>query len=175
MPTKKMEYIWEQRFAYVFKNHEYKLYTLALQLTKSDKYAKDIVQEVFLKLWQERRNIFDSNQAEDWLFRLTEAKIIRFLSKTAQDSRLRDALWVNMQCLLNENEEVAAPTPEYHRVMEKAIDYLPPQRKRIYQLNNESYPGYDWVLTEERQTSYDRYVPDYLKQVIYRIKSFFSQ
>lgn len=169
-----VEYVWEQRFAYVFKSHEYKLYTLALQLTKSDKYAKDIIQEVFLKLWQERRNIFDSAQAEDWLFRLTEAKIIKFLSKTAYDSRLRDALWVNMQCLLNEKEEVVAPTAEYHRVMEKAINYLPPQRKRIYQLNSESYPSYDWVFTEQRQKSYSNYFSGYFRRMIDRIKSFFS-
>lgn len=170
MSGKRFEYIQEQRFAYVFKCHEYKLYTLALQLTKSDLYAKDIVQEVFLKLWQDRRNIFDSDQTEQWLFRMTEAKIIKFLSRTAYDRRLRDALWVNMQCLLNEKEEVTAPIAEYHSVMEKAINHLPPQRQRIYQLHNESYLNYDWVFTENRPNTYI----NYFKGMLNRIKSFFN-
>lgn len=169
MSGKRINHIQEQRFAYVFKCHEYKLYTLALQLTKSDQYAKDIVQEVFLKLWQERRNIFDSDQTERWLFRMTESKIIKFLSRTAYDRRLRDALWVNMQCLLNENEEAVALVAEYHSVMEKAIHHLPPQRQRIYQLNNESYLNYDWVFTENRPKAYIGYI----KGIINRMKSFF--
>ncbi len=167
------EYIQEQRFAFVFKSHEYKLYTLALKLTKSDQYAKDIVQEVFLKLWQNRRNVFfDLEQAEEWLFRMTENKIHKFLLRSAGDRRLRDALWVNMQCLLNEKEEVEAPVAEYHSVMEKAINHLPPQRKRVYQqINNEIYLNYDWVRSEGRN---EPFPISYFKGIINKIKSFFS-
>ena len=41
----------EALFTAIFREHEYKLYMLVLRLTKSDQYAKDIIQEVFLKLW----------------------------------------------------------------------------------------------------------------------------
>ena len=41
----------EASFTAIFREHEYKLYMLVLRLTKSDQYARDIIQEVFLKLW----------------------------------------------------------------------------------------------------------------------------
>ena len=44
----------EKDFIRIFRQHEYKLHTLALRLTKSDQYAKDIIQEVFLSLWDHR-------------------------------------------------------------------------------------------------------------------------
>lgn len=172
MSGKSSEYIQEQRFVSIFKNHEYKLYTLALQLTKSDQYAKDIVQEVFLKLWQERRNIYGSAQAEEWLYRLVENRIIRFLSRTAYDKRFRDALWVNMQSLASDKEEeVYAATVEYNTVIEKAISHLAPQRRRIYQLNNESYLNHNWVFAEDQK---DHSSSTYLGKIINKIRHLFS-
>lgn len=50
------EHAFEMLFADLFKKHEYRLYTLVLKLTRSNQYARDIIQEVFLKLWEHRHN-----------------------------------------------------------------------------------------------------------------------
>lgn len=125
----------EMIFCEIFRKHELRLYSLTLRLIKSDFYAKDIIQEVFLKLWEHRTEFSSIKNVEAWLYRATENKVIDFLRKASADERLRDTLWKNISgCIDN---EPAVVVKEYDTTIRKAIDLLPPQRKLIYYLNKE--------------------------------------
>jgi len=128
-------------FSDLFRQHEHKLYTLALKLTKSDQLAKDIIQEVFLKLWDQRNQLTSIMNIEAWLYRVTENKIIDFLRKASADNRLKEKIWNQLQQIVNESEQYLA-AKEYNQIIQKAIDQLPPQRKLIYQLNKENGMSY---------------------------------
>ena len=137
----------EVLFSSLFRKHEHKLYTLALRLTKSDQVAKDIIQDVFLKLWEHKEEIRTILNVEAWLYRVTENKIIDFLRKAAADTRLKKIVWTNVQQIINEAElHVAAK--EYNQIIQRAIDQLPPQRKLIYQLNKEDGLSYQQIAEE---------------------------
>jgi len=137
----------ESLFSEIFREHEHRLYILAYRLTKSDLYAKDIIQEVFLKLWECRENIHTINNIEAWLYRLTENKTIDFLRKAAADTRLKDAIWNKMQEIVNE-AEICVAVKEYNQIIQKAISQLPPQRKLIYQLYKEEGLNYKQIADE---------------------------
>jgi len=137
----------EMLFADIFKQHEQKLYSLALRITKSDLYAKDVVQEVFLKLWEYREEMQAIKNIEAWLYRLTENKIIDFLRKASADDRLKEAVWNNLLKSFNETEALVA-AKEYNQVIQKAIEQLPPQRKLIYYLNREEGLNYQEIAKE---------------------------
>jgi len=128
------EHALEMLFADLFKRHEQRLYALALGLTKSEEYAKDIIQEVFLKLWEQRQHLNEIHNMEAWLYRVMENKVIDFLRKTAADSRLIDNIWNNASRARNDTDEWLE-AKEYNQIVQNAIDLLPPQRKRIYCLN----------------------------------------
>ena len=136
----------ELLFAGIFKTYEYRLYTLALKLTKSDLYAKDIIQEVFLKLWEHRESIHTIDNLEAWLYRLTENKVIDFIRKAAADGRLKEALWNKLPT--NPEMEHVVEVKEYNVIIQKAIDQLPPQRKLIYYLNREEGLNYQQIANE---------------------------
>jgi RNA polymerase sigma-70 factor (family 1) len=138
---------WELFFEELFRKHEQMLYTLARRLIKSDQYAKDIIQEVFLKLWEQRDNLHSIQNIEAWLYRLTENKVIDFLRKAAADNRLQEAIWNNLS---RQEDETGAmvEAKEYHQIIRKAIDQLPPQRKLIYQLNREKGLNYQEIADE---------------------------
>jgi RNA polymerase sigma-70 factor (ECF subfamily) len=141
------EHTLEMLFADLFKKHEYRLHTLVLKLTKSDQYTRDIIQEVFLKLWEHRRHIHSIHNIEAWLYRLTENKVIDFLRKAAADNRLKEAMWKNRPDHLNETENHVVAR-EYNQIIQKAIDKLPPQRKLIYHLNREKGLNYQEIANE---------------------------
>jgi RNA polymerase sigma-70 factor (family 1) len=137
----------ELLFADLFKRHECRLHTLVLKLTKSDQFARDIIQEVFIKLWEHRCHIHSINNIEAWLYRLTENKVIDFLRKAAADHRLKQAIWKNLPHHLNETEDNVV-VREYSRIIQKAVDQLPPQRKLIYYLNREKGLNYQEIADE---------------------------
>lgn len=137
----------EVLFSDIFRQHEHRLYTLALKLTKSDQAAKDIIQEVFLKLWDQRAIIHTIHNMEAWLYRITENKVIDFLRKASADTRLKKMIWDHLQQIVNESEQYLA-AKEYNHIIQKAIEQLPPQRRLIYQLNKESGLNYNQIADE---------------------------
>jgi RNA polymerase sigma-70 factor (family 1) len=134
-------------FSELFRQHEHRLYTLALRLTKSDQLAKDIIQEVFLKLWEQRKNIHTITNIEAWLYKLTENKVIDFLRKAAADNRLRERIWNDLRQIVDEPESYMV-VREYNQIIQKAIDQLSPQRRLIYQLKKEDGMNYQQIASE---------------------------
>lgn len=134
-------------FSGIFRQHEYRLYMLALKLTKSEHIAQDIIQDVFLKLWEQRKFIGNIGNMEAWLYRLTENKVIDFLRKAAVDSRLRKIIWNNIQESKDDAEEYVV-VREYNEIIQRAINELPPQRKLIYQLNRDGGLNYQEIASE---------------------------
>lgn len=159
----------ELLFAELFKKHEYRLHSLALKLTKSDSYARDIIQEVFLKLWEHRHHMQAIHNIEAWLYRITENKVIDFLRKAAADDRLKEAIWSKLSDQFNDTEDLVA-AKEYSQIVQKAIDQLPPQRKLIYHLNREKGLNYQEIADELAISKHT--VKNQLSNALQSIKSF---
>jgi len=139
-------------FTSLFKEHEYKLFTFAFRLTKSEQLAKDIIQEVFLKLWDHRASIHEINNIEYWLYRLTENKAIDFFRKANAEQRLRMAIWYNVREIVNDTQ-LQVEAREFNNIIKNAIDKLPPQRKIIYQLNRENGMNYQEIASKLKISS----------------------
>lgn len=137
----------EKKFSETFRLYEHSLHTLALRLTKSEEIAADIIQEVFMKLWEYRERIDEIQNMEAWLYRVTENKVIDNLRKAAADRRLREKIWTSLQQIVDENESPLA-TREYEQIIRKAIDGLPAQRKLIYRMNKERGLSYQQIADE---------------------------
>ncbi|SEM68303.1 RNA polymerase sigma-70 factor, ECF subfamily [bacterium A37T11] len=125
-------------FTDIFRSYEKPLSQLALKLCKDPVATGDILQDVFLKLWELRSQIHEIENMEAFLYTLTRNKVMDFLRKTATDERLKQAIWEAMQGV------VQAPDPgvelkEFQDVLARAIDQLPPQRKAIYLLREQGY------------------------------------
>lgn len=162
----------ELLFTEIFQKHEFRLYTLAQRITKSDLYAKDIIQEVFLTLWEHRDGIDSIHNMEAWLYRVTENKLIDFLRKTASDNRLREAVWNNLLKNFNDTEALVA-AKEYNAVIQKAIDQLPPQRKLIYYMNREEGMDYQQIANELHISRHT--VKNQLSTALQSIRKFLSK
>jgi RNA polymerase sigma-70 factor, Bacteroides expansion family 1 len=137
----------ELAFATIFRTYEYRLYTLALRLTKSDLFARDIIQDVFVKLWEHRDSMHAIDNMEAWLYRITENRVIDFLRKAAADKRLKERVWNNLPKNTHDTEQVIE-TNEYHHIVQFAIEQLPPRRRLIYQLNREQGLDYQQIADE---------------------------
>lgn len=162
----------ENLFSEIFRQHEHRLYALSFRLTKSDQSAKDIIQEVFLKLWEHRSGIHNIHNIEAWLYRLTENKIIDFLRKTSADDRLKRKIWDNLQQIVNESEQYVL-AKEYNQIIQKAIDQLPPQRKLIYQMNKDGGMNYQQIANELQVSKHT--VKNQLSSAIRSVRDFLTR
>jgi RNA polymerase sigma-70 factor (ECF subfamily) len=126
----------QQLFNELFREHEHKLYAFALKVLRSDAQAKDIVQDVFLKLWTIREQLHEIENMDAFLYRLTENKVYDYLRAAASRDKTRQELWQRVQ---QTNDTGATPleAKEFHQLVQSAIEQLPPQRKMIYLLSKE--------------------------------------
>lgn len=162
----------ELLFCGLFRQHEHRLHTLAFRLTKSDQVAKDIIQEVFLKLWEHREHIDAIVDLEAWLYRLTENKVIDYLRKVAADDRLRKVICNRIQQITDEAEQYIA-AKEYNEIIRQAVSQLPPQRKLIYQLNKDEGMSYEQIANELQISRHT--VKNQLFSAVQSVRSFIAR
>lgn len=129
-------------FTVIFRRYEANLFKFAFRLTKSENFAQDVVQDVFLSLWRHMDQINEIDNIESWLFKATENKVIDFFRKSALDQRIRDAIWTNMQMKSTSGMDQYLERKEFHMLIRRAIDALPEQRRLVYLLHRDEDLSY---------------------------------
>src|SRR6185312_540720 len=137
----------EAEFSKMVRDHAENLHLLALRVTKCEQIAKDVVQEVFLKLWEHRNRFQQIENKEAWLYRVTENKLIDHLRKIAADKRLKIKTWNRILDLNNDTEQRLAAR-ESGQLISRAIENLPAQRKLIFRMNREASLSYQQIAEE---------------------------
>lgn len=131
----------QEFFCASFEYYKTPLKTLALRLLKDEVHAQDVIQEVFIGLWEIRHKIEEINNIEAYLFQMTRNKIMDALRKISADEKLKDQLWRSMKIESNEDVD-KLEAKELQDILAKAIAGLPPRRKQIYLLKNEEGKSY---------------------------------
>lgn len=123
-------------FQELFREYEHRLYVFIMKILRSDATAKDIIQDVFLKLWIIRSKLPEIENINAFLYRLTENRVYDHLRATATRQEYRQALWNQLQ-RANSGDEEILEKKEFHSIIRDAIRHLPPQRRTVYLLNKD--------------------------------------
>lgn len=121
-------------FESFFESYKKKVFSVALKMLKSDTDAEEIVQEVFLSIWQSRARLGEVNDPEAYLFTITYNAVYKHLRKISQNLRLVNAVIKRISESQNSTEETIT-AHETDRIIREALLQLPPQQRTIYELN----------------------------------------
>lgn len=120
-------------FAALLKKYSNNLYSQALAYTKSSAVAQDIVQDVFLKVWENRSQLSEVDRFDNYLFIMTRNRIITVMRK-----KIAQPLDSEMTELLSQTEpnaEQRLSLKQAEDMLEKGIKMLPPQRQQVFRLS----------------------------------------
>ena len=137
----------ELEFERIFNEQNQSVYQLALKVTKSGPQACDIMQDVFIKLWETRYQWEEIRNMEAWLHKVTRNRLIDFLRKAAADQRLQDKLWKRVKDE-QPSAEGALDAKESATIVQQIINELPPQRKLVYIMSREQGLNYNEIAEE---------------------------
>lgn len=126
----------EEAFARLFHAYRDKLYSFTYRVTESKELSSDIVQDVFLKIWEQRGRLFAIENFNAYLFRMAQNHAINQLRRMAKGSLLM------MQRQPGDNFGSPMPDEELRYKMiqqrlQQIVRDLPPQQKTVYQLARE--------------------------------------
>ncbi|HVU57325.1 MAG TPA: RNA polymerase sigma-70 factor [Puia sp.] len=129
----------ETAFGILFHTYHNKLGSYILKLTESFPLTEEIVQDVFLSIWQHRATLQDIHQFEPYLFVIARNRAFNCLKQMARE-RLRQEEWASH--LQDEPDVYMEGQEGYESLIDQAISQLPPQQKKVYQLHNQQNMRY---------------------------------
>jgi RNA polymerase sigma-70 factor (ECF subfamily) len=121
-------------FELVFEVYKKRVFGAALKMLKSQAEAEEIVQEVFLSIWQWRSRLDKIKDPEAYLFTITHNAIFTHLRKASRDQMLLNAILQHIALKQNITEETIA-AHETSRLISETIQQLPPQQRAVYELS----------------------------------------
>jgi RNA polymerase sigma-70 factor (family 1) len=126
----------EQAYKELFHHHWNNIYSVALVLTKSVELAEDMVQDIFLKIWQKREQFTAIERFEDYLFIMARNHIYTELKKKSRDENFRQQVQTYFESSVS-NADITLLTKETQEQIRKAIQQLTPQQQLVYKMSRE--------------------------------------
>ena len=144
----------------VVKEHSNNLYGYAIKFLRDTEDAKDIVQDVFEKLWLNRTNV-EFAKAKSWMFTTAHNAMINFSNKKGR-------VQLTSEIMMFEKGEVTPNSFESNQVVERAVSILPPIQKSIILLRD--LEGYSYKEIGDILELSDAQVKVYLFRARKKIK-----
>lgn len=130
-------------FSNIYNNHKKPVYHYALKMVQSSMTAEDIVQNVFLKLFEKLDSIKDFESVRFWLLKTTRNEVYSYFRKTK--SRKEEALEENEESLIESNLGNEIEEKEAQEIVRNEIDLLPAELREIFVLREYSELSYEEI------------------------------
>ena len=138
----------ELAFEKLYNNYKFRIAGNLFKLLKSDDLVKEILQELFFKIWEVRRNIDPEKSFKSYLFRIAENLVYDYFRKVAKDKRLLTKIVASSSELYLHVEEDMLSKEDAQK-LQKAINLMPPQRKMVFtlcKLEGKSYKEVEEIM-----------------------------
>lgn len=147
-------------FDVLYQHYSLKIYQNILRLVKQDDLAEELLQDVFMRIWEKRETINIDTSFKSYLFRVAHNLVMDMFRRAAFDKNLRTHL-SKFSTELYSNTEELTDLKDTQQLIDKAIEALPPQRKKIYllcKIEGKSYEEVSKLLNVSTSTISDHIV-----------------
>lgn len=142
MPANRQEY---SKFETLFRAHYNTLANYAFSIVKNQHDAEDVVQEVFVRLWQYKPAALESDNAKFYMLTATKNACISLLRKQAGKFMVEpDTVHLSDTA----DEPVATSETDMTAVVNKALAALPPQCQAIFKMSRFGQLTYKQIADE---------------------------
>lgn len=124
----------KQAFEQIFLRYREKVYYFAIRYYNSPDDAENVVQDVFIKLWNERAGLRPELSLNNYIYTITKNHLFNLQRKKINEKAYRQYVAEHMTKTTNhENDLIYADLKEK---IDKVIEELPEQRRKVFQLGN---------------------------------------
>jgi RNA polymerase sigma-70 factor (ECF subfamily) len=125
----------EQAFELLFRKYFVRLCSFANKFLNEPEEARDVVQQVFTKIWEGRQDIDPEDSLNAYLFRITQNICINNLRRRKVESKYAEIYKI----VYVDHREISPYESLLSHELEKnitlAVDKIPPRCKRIFELS----------------------------------------
>jgi len=137
----------EKAFEKLFNTYRNMLYKYCYGMVASKPYAEEIVQEVFLTVWEKRTTLNPDLSFKSFLFTVTRNKTIIFLKRAAKSREICDEIFYNSQKFSTPADRLLREK-EVEQIKQEALDLLPARRRLIFEMSRNESKSYEEIAKE---------------------------
>jgi RNA polymerase sigma-70 factor (family 1) len=128
----------EEAFRQVYVFYYTRLYQFAYALVKIREPAEEIVEDVFVRIWQQRETIGSIHNIKVYLYTAIKNSSLNYLSQKARQSITEpfDHIHIGMESTAGTPEQILI-TAEMQQKIRLAVEALPPRCRMIFKLVRE--------------------------------------
>lgn len=134
----------EQAFAALYHKYHRKLFYFVLNLTQSQQTAEDVLQEVFVKIWADRKQLTGITNFNAWIFRITKNHVLNGLRRMAQETLILAEIARDINAG-TEDTYALLSYKDVHAVLKAGMSELPPQQKLVMELSRDEGLKYEEI------------------------------
>lgn len=123
----------EEAFTALYRHYSPQLYMNIIGMVRDPLLAEEIVQELFIKIWQKKESKSINENFSGYLYRCAQHLVHDFFRRLQRDRLLLDQFRVLVE-LNSASLDGSLNDQSSANIVEKAIGQLSPQQKRVYEL-----------------------------------------
>lgn len=154
----------ERAFQLFFKRYYPRMFSFAGKVVKSPHVAEEIVQEVFIRLWEQREVLAEIKNPENYLFIVLRNHAFNNLRAAANEQNRREQLWEALEQRAAE-ASTSLEAKEAEQFFEKILLQLSPQQRKIFRMSREEGYSHQQIADELHLSKHTvkKHVADSLK------------
>jgi RNA polymerase sigma-70 factor (ECF subfamily) len=162
----------QQAYREIFERYWNKVYAIGLRLSKSPELAKDLAQETFIRIWNNRDKLPDVTNFSAFLFTIARHLAIDHLRKKVFTTNNEDYLvdYFSDDAITPHEK---AEYKELEKVLNSAIDNLPAQLQQVFRLSR--FEGLSHAEIALRMNITRITSKSYMVRALYAIRKYLSQ
>ena len=124
----------EKAFEEIFMAYHNQLAAYVILLTESRELTEEIIQDVFIKIWNGREKIHQIDRFTSYLFILTKNHTLNAIRKLVAEREKKSNYDRIIGCDKSIIDLEYQEETDFHTLIDKAVVQLPPQQKKVFVL-----------------------------------------
>lgn len=137
----------EEAFTQLYFRYSPTIYNALMVYIKDEHQADDLLQNVFIRLWEKRAVLPEVQNIENYLFILARNLVLNHIRRRAIEENVHQVIKSRLQ-ESDDSTESRMLDLEYRRLLQEAIEALPARQKQVYQLATEASMSYEDIAME---------------------------
>lgn len=135
-------------FGKLYERYKMPLAANLFKLLKSEELTFDLLQDLFLKLWENRAQIDVEKSFRAYLFKIAENMVYDYYRKAARDTKMQLTIMQTSTEIYSYIEEDIL-IKEHSNLLREAVAQMPPQRRQVFtlfKLEGKSYKEIESIM-----------------------------
>jgi RNA polymerase sigma-70 factor (ECF subfamily) len=162
----------EEIFRAVYDAYQRPVFSFAFFLTRSKDTAEEVVQEVFIRLWEHRTKLDEETFLLAYLKKMTQNLIIDLFRKANRDKDLQARIFAGMKEADSYTTDRILEK-EFSLIYQQALDALPPRQRIVFALSRDENLTYQEIALRLRLSRHT--IRNHMAEAIHSIREHVRQ